>query len=117
MFAFLLTQKREDGFISWSKENFFLEEQPQEIMNSDSIRIEDSLYFARSQIQSYYRKPYKIKWGKLAPFFLICNHYFSNCSFPHVLFRQSVYCIVKIGFVTDVGKGGNLYLRYDCKYL
>ena len=59
IFAFVSgTQAREEGFISWSKENFFLRatagitgrplEQP--------IRIEDSLDLARSRNQSYYRK-------------------------------------------------------------
>ena len=74
------------------KREFFLAEQPQEIMNSDSIRIEDSLYFARSQIQSYYRKPYKIKWGKMAPFFLVCNHYVSIVHSPMSCFGR-VYIV------------------------
>ena len=87
------------GFISWSKENFFLQGNrgksragkicPSCLLES-SIRIEDSPYLARSRIQSFYRKPYKNKKrGKMAPFFSSVI-----ITFPIVHF--SMYCLGKV---------------------
>ena len=84
------------GIISWSKENFFLQDNraksragkicPSCLLES-SIRIEDSPYLARSRIQSFYRKPYKNKKrGKMAPFFSSVI-----ITFPIVHF--SMYCL------------------------
>jgi len=39
IFAFLWTQTREEGFISWSKESFFLAGQPREIMITQDVAI------------------------------------------------------------------------------
>ena len=87
------------GFISWSKENFFLQDNhgksragkicPSCLLES-STRIEDSPYLARSRIQSYYRKPYKNKKpGKMAPFSSSVI-----ITFPIVHF--SMYCLGKV---------------------
>ena len=85
------------GFVSWSKENFFLQDNrgksrdgkicPSCLLESP-IRIEDSPYLARSRIQSYYRKPYK-NWGKMAPFFSSVIITFPIVHFP-------MFCLGKV---------------------
>ena len=64
MFAFLLTQTREEGLFHGQKSPL-----------ANSVVLQEAL---------------KNKKGLNGTFFLVCNHYFSNCLFPHVLFRQSM---------------------------